>query len=166
MLKLKVRLKKDTKAWERMKKRLLTRTPKAVDVGWFSEARYDNGLPVAWIAMLNEYGYMTSGKYKGYHPPRPFFRAFLKQYVNSTVLVGRNIVPLVNQVALGKITWAEMHRRLGKQMVEWVKQQILNTNSPPNSPLTISLKGFNDPLINTGRMYDTVRFRIKRGKQK
>lgn len=162
MLKLNVKFKKDTKKWEKMKQRLLKTQPRQIDVGWFSEARYPDGTPVAWIAMLNEYGYMTSGKYQGYHPPRPFFRSFLKEFVMNTVLMNSNIAPKVAAVAEGRMTWAALHRDIGQQLVDWVRKKILETNSPPNTPLTISLKGFNDPLIETGRMYDTVRYKLSR----
>lgn len=159
------KLKINKKPWERIKKRLLSKTPRNIEVGWFSEAKYDNGLPVAWVALLNEYGYMTSGKYQGWHPPRPFFRVFLKEFITNSVLVRDKISPKVNRVALGKMTWAALNREIGQELVNWVKKKILETKSPPNTPLTISLKGFNDPLIETGRMYDTVRYRIKQGKK-
>lgn len=158
------KLVKNTKQWDKMKRRLLTKSPRVVDVGWWGD-KYDNGLPVAWIAMLNEYGYMTSGKYQGYHPPRPFFRVFLKDFINNSVLVSDKIAPAINKVAMGKMTWAAMHREIGQQLVDWVKKKIIETNTPSNSPLTISLKGFNDPLINTGRMYDTVRFRLRQSRK-
>lgn len=159
------KLKVNKKPWERMKKRLLTKTPRSIDVGWFPEAKYDNGIPVAWIALLNEYGYMTSGKYQGWHPPRPFFRVFLKEFITNSVLVADKIAPKVHRVAIGKMTWAALHREIGKELVDWVRKKILDTKSPPNTPLTISLKGFNDPLIETGRMYETVRYRIKQGRK-
>jgi hypothetical protein len=162
MFKLKVKLKKNTKEWDKMKARLLKTTPRQIDVGWFEDATYPNGIPVAWIAMLNEYGYMTTGKYEGYHPPRPFFRVFLKEYVTNTVLMNSNIAPKVAAVAEGRMTWAALHRDIGQQLVDWVKKKILETNSPHNTPLTVSLKGFDDPLIETGRMYDTVRYKLSR----
>lgn len=162
MFKLNVTCRKDTKEWERIKARLMQTSPRQIDVGWFEEAKYPDGTPVAWIAMLNEYGYMTTGKYSGYHPPRPFFRTFLKEYITNTILVNSNIAPKVAAVAEGRMSWATLHRQIGEQLVEWVRKKILETNSPHNTPLTISLKGFDDPLIETGRMYDTVRYKLSR----
>lgn len=162
MFKLSVKFKKDTREWERMKARLMKTAPRQIDVGWFEEAKYENGIPVAWIAMLNEYGYMTSGKYQGWHPPRPFFRSFLKEYITNTVLVSSNIAPKMAAVAEGRMTWAALHKDIGEQLVAWVRKKILETKNPQNTPLTISLKGFNDPLIETGRMYDTVRYKLSR----
>lgn len=139
---------------------MLNKQPKRVDVGWWDD-KYPDGTPVAWVAMLNEYGYMTSGKYQGYHPPRPFFRIFFKEFISNSAVLKQDILPLVKQVADGKVTWAAIQKRIGMLCVEWVKSQIIKTNSPPNTPLTISLKGFNDPLIETGRMYDTVKYKIR-----
>lgn len=162
MFKLSVKFKKNTKEWDRMKARLMKTAPRQIDVGWFEEAVYPDGTPVAWIAMLNEYGYMTTGKYQGYHPPRPFFRTFLKEFITNTVLMNSKIAPKVAAVAEGKLTWAALHREIGQQLVDWVKKKILETKSPHNTPLTISLKGFDDPLIETGKMYDTVRYKLSR----
>lgn len=162
MFKFNLKVTKNTKEWDRIKARLMQTSPRQIDVGWFDEAKYPDGTPVAWIAMLNEYGFMTTGKYQGYHPPRPFFRSFLKDYITNNILVHSNIAPKVAAVAEGKLSWAALHNQIGQQLVEWVKKKILETTNPHNTPLTISIKGFDDPLIETGRMYDTVRYKLSR----
>lgn len=159
MFKIKVGCKSNTKEWDRIKARLLNEPPRQIDVGWFNDAKYANGIPVAWIAMLNEYGYMTTGKYQGYHPPRPFFRSFLKEYITNVL---SDVAPKVALVAEGKMSWPALHAQIGQKLVEWVRKKIIETNSPHNTPLTISLKGFDDPLIETGKMYDTVRYKLSR----
>ena len=35
---------------------------------------------------------------------------------------------------------------------------------PMNAPLTVELKGFNDPLIDTGKMLDSVEYRVADGR--
>ena len=37
-----------------------------------------------------------------------------------------------------------------------VAQNIRNMSSPPNAPATIRRKGFNDPLVETGQMQDSI----------
>lgn len=160
----KVTTKVNKKPWEQIKKRMLRET-KAVDVGWFSEARYDNGTPVAFVAMINEYGFYTSGKYRGYHPPRPFFRLMFKAYSDSSVS-NLHIIPMIQKVSLGTMTWTAFYKELGDNLVELVKERIIGLKSPPNSPLTISLKGFDDPLIETKTMLNTVRYRISSSKKR
>ena len=161
---IKVSVKSNTKVWEQIKKRMLRNTG-SVDVGWFQEARYDNGTPVAWIALLNEYGYITSGKYKGYHPPRPFFRTFWQAYSTTEIATKLHIIPMVQQVALGRMTWNSLYKKMGDELVKLVKERIVTYKTPANSPLTISLKGFNDPLIETKTMLNTIRYRISRSKR-
>lgn len=161
----KVTIKSNTKVWDQIKKRMLNPKERSVDVGWFSEAKYDNGIPVAWIALLNEYGYVTSGKYKGYHPPRPFFRTFWQAYSTTEIATKLHIIPLVQQVSLGKMTWNQLYKEVGDNLVKLVKERIVDYKIPRNSPLTISLKGFDDPLIETKTMLNTIRYRISRSKR-
>lgn len=161
----KVTIKSNTKEWDKIKKRMLNPIVRSVDVGWFTEARYENGVPVAWIALLNEYGYVTSGRFRGYHPPRPFFRAFWQAYSTTEIATKLHIIPMVQKVSLGKMTWNQLYKELGDNLVKWVKERIVDYKSPKNSPLTISLKGFDDPLIETKTMLNTIRYRISRSKR-
>jgi len=162
----KIILKSNTKVWDQIKKRMLLPKERSVDVGWFQEAKYDNGIPVAWIALLNEYGYVTSGKYKGYHPPRPFFRTFWQAYSTTEIATKLHIIPLVQQVSIGKMTWNQLYKEIGDNLVSLVKQRIVEYKVPRNSPLTISLKGFDDPLIETKTMLNTIRARISRSNKR
>jgi hypothetical protein len=48
-------------------------------------------------------------------------------------------------------------------MVKGLQNEIIAWDTPPNSPQTVEAKGFNDPLINTGKMLESVDFKVERG---
>ena len=43
-----------------------------------------------------------------------------------------------------------------------LQEAILEWDNPKNAPMTVQKKGFNDPLIETGTVYDQVRSRVSR----
>ena len=44
-----------------------------------------------------------------------------------------------------------------------IQQSIRQLRTPPNSPLTIAMKGSSNPLINTGKLRNSVDFEIIKG---
>ena len=44
-----------------------------------------------------------------------------------------------------------------------LKQMIAEFSTPANSPMTIAKKGFNNPLVDTGIMLDTVDYDVEVG---
>lgn len=152
-------LTKDTSVWEKMKKNLRQGNNLEVRVGWFPEAQYgpeNDNLQVAQVAQWNEEGTETN-------PVRPFIRVgFMKPIQKG--MYDRLFFESIQRIAEGKTTFAKEYQKIGKMAVVDLKEVIEDWSSPPNSPVTIERKGFNNPLIDTGTMYDTVDYKIdKRG---
>lgn len=122
-----------------------------VRVGWFSQHRYSDGLPVAAVAVFNEYGTPTA-------PARPFVRP---------VVHGQKQTILENlkhhyKTALRNNTNTNKVLTLIGEDVKWrIQAQILATNTPPNAPSTIKAKGFNKPLYDTGFMLNSVSYQTE-----
>ena len=122
-----------------------------VRVGWFSQHRYSDGLPVASVAIFNEYGTPTA-------PARPFVRP---------VVHGEKQTILENlkhhyKTALRNNTNTNKVLTLIGEDVKWrIQAQILATNTPPNAPSTIKAKGFNKPLYDTGFMLNSVSYQTE-----
>lgn len=157
-----VKLKVDTRQWKMMHRNLSRSGNKAVHVGWWRDIHV-SGNPVAQIAQWNEEGHINSVDSAvpgSYSPPRPFMRIGFMPQVKS------KIIPIairrIDDVAMGRITWTTFNSMLAFELQNALKQTILSWDSPPNSPYTVKLKGFNDPLINTGNMYDAVKTRVVR----
>lgn len=153
-----VKIKIDNKQWKKMERNLLRSANKTVEVGWWKSA-HPSGVSAAQIAQWNEEGHVNGGMFAGtYTPARPFMRVgFMPMAINKIL---PKYTKDIHLIAMGKATWTSVHKRLSKELVEGLQATILSWDKPSNSPVTIGLKGFNDPLIETGNMYDAVRSRI------
>lgn len=156
-----VSLKIDRKQWDRMQKRLLAPAGnKAVEVGWW-RSMHSSGVPVAQVAAWNEEGHFNGGMFAGtYTPPRPFIRHGFIPLVKKDL---SRYYSDINKIAMGTLSWQAFYLKMSKMLVATMQQTILEWDTPPNSPTTIGLKGFNDPLMNTGNMYEAIKHRIVRG---
>lgn len=113
-----------------------------IKVGFFEGEKYPDGKGVAEVAAFNEFG-------GGHTPPRPFMRTLVQNHRK----IWRKI--LANELAKNedaRISLAE----LAQYMVDDLKDYIKIWTYPPNAPATVAKKGFNDPLVDTGRMMNSV----------
>lgn len=157
----KFKIKTNEKDWKLVKSRL-KKTPKQVQVGWHGVLypQENDYLPVAQVAKWNEEGHANGGMYAGTRtPPRPFLRTTfiygMELYFNDHAkFFARN-------VAEGLQTWQEVAEKVGQAAKLMLQETIDVKASPPNGPLTVEHKGFNDPLIETGYMRDTISWIIK-----
>ena len=121
-----------------------------VEVGFFSDARYQDGTPVAAVAAWNEFG--TSKI-----PSRPFIRnsnAKLKEQLPEILKNGidpkKNVVEDVLANQIGLLAQAT------------IQTEIRDLREPPNSPVTIELKGSDNPLIDDGKMRQSTSYKVNR----
>lgn len=149
----------DTSGWDKIKKNLLQANKESLNVGFFPDSRYgpeNDNLPVATVAMWQEEGDPVN------YPPRPFIRmGFLPRLKTA------EYVPVfqkaIKSVLDGQATFKQVYTKLGPVMVKGLQNEIISWDTPPNSPQTVEAKGFNDPLINTGKMLESVDFKVERG---
>tara|TARA_R110000744_G_C19371770_1_gene563155 strand:+ start:27916 stop:28446 length:531 start_codon:yes stop_codon:yes gene_type:complete len=155
----------DTTRWSAMKKRLLKDQNLEVQVGAFSGARYgkgNNNLPVAQVMQWNEEGHRNGGRYDGtYTPPRPFMRTFFFALHKSPVFQ-KFLALRIKGIFEGTHSWRNMYEDAGEFVEEGLKMTVDKWSTPPNKASTIKEKGFNDPLIETGKMRNSIKYRIKK----
>lgn len=151
-------LKVDKSVWNQIKKNLAKGNSLQVSVGFFEDARYtseNDNLPVATVAAWMEEGDPTQ------YPPRPFMRAGFVPMLKGTKY--REVfAKSIENILEGKSTFVQEYNKLGPVMQKDLKQVIIDWDTPPNSPATIAEKGFNDPLIDTGTMRDSVDFKVEK----
>lgn len=151
-----IKITKDTKIWDQAKKNLKLDSLE-LSIGFFPESRYgteNNNLPVAQVAQWNEEGSLTN-------PPRSFMRVgfgiplmkgkYDKQFKAS-----------IQRITEGKSTFNQEYSFLGKVFVKEMRQSIIDWDTPPNSPRTVSEKGFNDPLRDSDTMLNSVDYKIEK----
>ncbi|WJM55322.1 hypothetical protein QUC26_09290 [Pseudomonas asiatica] len=149
MMTTKVETKLDMRGLANLAKRMATLAKTRTEVGFFEGDTYDDGMPVAQVAMYNEVG--TS-----FHPERPFMQETLKHQLKA-------IIAVLTQAARASILNTGNARSimltLGKMVADEIKVTIANYPGH-NSPSTIARKGFDRPLYDTGKMLESVKFRM------
>ena len=101
------------------------------------------------VATWNEFGTRRI-------PARSFLRATIDRRRSELTTLGRR---LAKMVAVDRMTPDIMANRLGNELRASVQQQITDTTDPPNAPYTIERKGSSHPLIDTGQLRQSIRYR-------
>lgn len=123
----------------------------AIAVGFFESARYQDGTPVAHVAAIHEFG-------AGNAPERPFFRASIRRMETELLPTVRSHIDKTT-----KAIDLNAANRLGAQAAAIVQTTISHeaySPNTPNTPETIERKGSSTPLIDTGRMRQSVTWRV------
>lgn len=113
-----------------------------------------NALSLAQIATVNEFG-------GGNVPERSFMRSTFDENRSK---YQKRLERFLVQVIDGKIDLDRALGLMGTIVVRDVKVKIRDLRDPPNAPLTIKLKGSSNPLIDTGRMRQSIDFEVRGGR--
>lgn len=153
-----VKLHFDDRVWQKMEKRFTRLKSKSVRVGWW-RTQYSDGISVAQVAAWNEEGHINGGMFAGtVTPPRPFIRTGFSPKVKGVLKEYSQMLLLNLEGALGV---GDFWQSFAEELKEKMKESILDFSVPGNSNVTIQMKGFDDPLINSGTMYDNVKTMIR-----
>lgn len=111
------------------------------------------GTSVVDYAVYNEFGTRNI-------PSRPFMATTADRYRDQTVKVAENIVGNVIDLKYNVDTALA---RLGAFYQAKVQQTIRDAKewAVPNAPSTIAIKGSSSPLIDSGRMVQSVRYEVE-----
>lgn len=104
-------------------------------------------ISVAEVATFNEFG-------GGHTPPRPFMRDTVRKNWRKWRTFIQDRLPI-------NLDWRKMFIELGDIVKDDIRNEIITYNYPPNAPSTIKMKGFNDPLVDSGQMAESVRMEVK-----
>lgn len=122
--------------------------PGSVAVGFFEDATYPDGTPVAMVAAIQNYGAPAGGI-----PPRPFF---------SNMIADKSPewpAAIAGLIQAGDDTGTVL-RKTGAAIAGQLQQSIRDTNTPALAQSTIDRKGFAKPLIDTGQMINSVDYQV------
>jgi hypothetical protein len=115
-----------------------------------------DGVFIAQYAAWNEMGVKgKGGKYR--IPPRPFIRGWID---NSRSEIQQTVEKLFSQVVSGNMSARDAMERLGQFGQDGIRGYIKNGNFTPNSPVTIALKKSSQPLIDTGALRNSIRYKV------
>jgi hypothetical protein len=127
----------------------LADNPASLRVGFFENAKYPDGTPVAMIAAIQDFGAPSVGI-----PPRPFFRNMI------AAKSGEWPAAIAESLRQEDYDAARALALAGDAIAGQLRQSIIDTNTPPLAPATIRRKGFDKPLVETGHMLNSVSFEV------
>lgn len=111
-------------------------------------------------AIWNHYGTRggrSGGGWGGPIPARPFLLNSVTRHADKYKEALRvSAKPILR----GTQTVPAVLTRLGILAADDIKQEIVNTLSPPNSPTTIRMKGSSHPLIDTGELRNAATWKL------
>lgn len=125
----------------------------AVLVGVRGEETDDEGTSLALIASANEFGTRD-----GHVPERSFLRRTVaeNQRDYEEMLAGA-----VDDYVEGGIPLTRSLGLIGAAAVGDVQDTMVAVDDPPNAPSTIARKGADNPLIDTGRLRQSITWKIE-----
>ena len=155
-------LRVNDKKWQELKRRLPGIANTAVTVGVQSDAGADqDGTPIAAYAAYNEFGTRgrtpRRGGWGGPIPARPFLGGTVDEERNKW---GRAADVAISEALTGRRTFEDGLGILGTMAEDAVKTKIDTISDPPNSDLTVELKGSDNPLVNTGALRKAIRYKV------
>jgi hypothetical protein len=139
---------------EKLKKLLDTWGNKVGKVGWFPSAKYDSGIPVAYVASIQEFKY----------PERSFMRTTIAEKQKSW---GKLSLQASKAILAGNETGESALDKIGYQAENDISAKIESIQVPPLSPHTIyarlhrksdkkTIGLLTKPLIDTGILFKTL----------
>lgn len=160
-----IKLTKDTKVWDAVKKNLMKTIP-AIQTGWFAENVYgsdNDNLQMAQVAQWNNEGHVNGANSAvpgSITPPRPFMTVGLA----SAMKAGANkddFQDMISAVTQGRDVMRVMETS-GKNFERTLRKVMIDWDTPPNSPVTIELKGFDNPLIDSSELIANINSRVEK----
>ena len=114
---------------------------------------YEDGAPIAVIAAVQEFGSAD-----GRIPERSFLRVPLRQNAETFQAIWRAQVP---KVVDGDMTMQQVMSQLGARAAAVSQEAISEGIAPENAESTKKRKGSSKPLIDTGRLRQSITFIVE-----
>ncbi len=153
--------------WNAIVKELKKLHNKSIEVGIFEDAgeytKSGKSISVASVANIQEYGatLKRNDKVIGSIPPRPFMRPSLEGGKLNDLMKLQEI--LIGQLeSRTPLSYSKVLKQVGEKQEKVIKKLIEDKSTPPNATSTIKAKGFNDPLIHTKKMLESVKWKRKK----
>jgi len=142
---------------DRIIKNLSELNRSVVKVGLFQDDRSSDGeLSMAKLGHIQEKGADTG---RTIIPERPFMENTALQYEYE---IGNFMIDVIEGLTIGALSPKQALEKVGTEYEAFTKFTIDDFSDPTNAESTVEIKGFNDPLIHTGKMKSSVKFKVVR----
>ena len=149
-----MKLTSDYKELHALMKRMKILERMKVKAGFFEEDHYgaeNDFLPVAQVALWNEQGIGV--------PRREFMRPAFLSHENQAWYA--NFVAQAASAAIHGKPYRPILKRLGEEIAGVISVNI-DDFPGSNSRAWVAIKGFDDPLMYTGKMLSSMRYKVER----
>lgn len=133
---------------EQMAKAMQKLDGKSVKIG-VMDGRYPDGTSVVEVAIFNEFGTADI-------KPRPFIRQAEQKSKSDLTKVQAH---LIKKLQNGQASVSDVLSTTGEWYQGRVQNEITNGNFVANSPLTVARKGSSNPLIDTGLLRSSIKWK-------
>ncbi len=152
-----------TKGLDNLRRRIKSASSHVSKVGFWNGTSNDGEMSIASLAFLQEYGRPQTAVHN-FIPARPFFRMSAMNVANGRSDVRHYMKVALQQIISGKQTTQNSLQMVGEVYEDELKAIITYFDEPPNAARTVSMKGKDDPLVDSGHMRDSVQNKVtKRG---
>ncbi len=94
-------------------------------------------------------------------PERSFIRSTFDEQAKAWSDYALNLVK--KTYCWKKMTAEELTNKVGARMQRDIQRTIRNLSYPPNSPITVNNKKSSNPLIDTGKLRQSVTYKVVKG---
>jgi hypothetical protein len=122
-----------------------------VDVGVQAGSTAADGGDLVTVAAIHEFGTDNT-------PSRPFTRESFDQNVNE---LDKFMQGIGERIITNRISTNQGLNLVGQKMTGIIQKKIVDGPWTPNAPSTIRQKGSDKPLIDTGRLRQSIRHVVK-----
>jgi hypothetical protein len=99
-------------------------------------------------------------------PARPFFVSGIEEEANEIADSARQVADqALKSGSSGSRSRRVAMELVGEAAVNAVKRKILRNEFTPLAPATVKRKGHDQALIETGQLYDSISYEIRRGRR-
>jgi len=134
------------RGWNRIQAEVKKADKAKTKVGILNTSGDQEGTPLVTIAASNEFGTRNI-------PERPFVRGWFDSKLKDITRFAKS---LYNGIIDGRYTAGKAIKLLGVFGVGGMKKYTIDLRTPPNSLSTIAKKGSSNPLIDTGRLVNSI----------
>lgn len=117
-----------------LKKRIKKLEKVNIQVGFFNDHKYPDGTPVAYVATIQEFGYLGGGINI---PPRPFMRPAEKNHRKEWQ---KHLLKQAKLSLKVKASMQSIFAPVGQHMVQDIEDAIINGGHKPLSNVTLLLR--------------------------
>lgn len=108
---------------------------------------------MSMIAAVHEYGMPSLGI-----PERSFIRSGFDENVGKIERKIRELMPAVIDNSMDPDLFLDT---IGEEFASLLKKKLIDLQDPPNSEATIKRKGSSNPLVDTGRLHDSIKHKVE-----